>query len=224
LTASVFAIERAVESEVPILPHQIALKLITLTSPPIGIPDFRQDDIPKQLYDLDLMLARLSAQTDWARLAQAVEDDVAREAAAIEIAAPAPDEVWNGIEERLNHWADVSSKRELQQLVNDAQGLFPRGMRLGHLFWRVRVRRIAYACRCARNADGAAAWSYARAHEARLKADNRAGAAEVAARWREERGANAAGPLRAFAEVLWWEYLTTRDDLLLPPAERSAEQ
>lgn len=224
LTASVFAIERDVESEVPILPHQIALKLITLTAPPIGIPDFRQDDIPKQLNDLDLMLARLSGQAEWTRLGEAVEDDVAREAAAINIESPASSEIWSGIEARLDRWANVSTERELQQLVNDAQGLFPRGMRLGHLLWRARVRRIAYACRCARNADGAAAWSYARAEEERLKVDNRAGAAEVAARWREERGSQAAGPLRAFASVLWWEYLVTREGLLLPPAEHSTDE
>jgi hypothetical protein len=216
LAAQVFALERAVESEVPILPHQIALKLVTLTAEPIGIPDYREDDIPKQLNDIDLMLARLSGAEHWAQLRQAVEDDVAREAAAIEIEPPAVDAVWNGIEARLERWADVSTERELQQLVNDAQGLFPRGIRLGHQMWRARVRRITYACRCARSNEGAAAWAYARTEEERLNSDQKAGAAEIAARWRDERGAKAPGPLRAFASVLWWEYLVTREGLLLP--------
>jgi hypothetical protein len=87
---------------------------------------------------------------------------------------------------------------------------------MGHLLWRARVRRIAYACRCARATDGAAAWAHARAEDERLNEDAKAGALEIANRWREERGSKAPGPLRSFPSVLWWEYLVTQDGLLLP--------
>lgn len=66
LSGSVGPTKQPMLARVPELPYQFVLKLMTLASPPVGIDeDYRQDAVPRQLYDLDLLLAAFTQESQW---------------------------------------------------------------------------------------------------------------------------------------------------------------
>jgi hypothetical protein len=59
-----------ISARLPELPYQLVLKLIALATPPVGIDeDRRADAVPRQLYDLDLLLAALREERQWQTMA-----------------------------------------------------------------------------------------------------------------------------------------------------------
>lgn len=70
ILGSLGGVEPQFHARVPRLPYQVALKLLTLPRPPVGVPATRDEDaIPRQLYDLDHLSASLS-EDDWTLLVE----------------------------------------------------------------------------------------------------------------------------------------------------------
>lgn len=60
-----FALAERLQAVLPRLPHQVALKLMTLVEPPVGIDPAREDSLPRQIYDVDALLATLKSSDEW---------------------------------------------------------------------------------------------------------------------------------------------------------------
>ncbi|HVA20333.1 MAG TPA: nucleotidyl transferase AbiEii/AbiGii toxin family protein, partial [Solirubrobacteraceae bacterium] len=58
--------QRTIRARLPELPYQFVLKLMTLAGSPVGIDEERRGDaIPRQLYDLDILLASFTNSSQW---------------------------------------------------------------------------------------------------------------------------------------------------------------
>lgn len=103
-----------ISARLPELPYQLVLKLMALATPPVGInEDRRADAVPRQLYDLDLLLAALRAERQWQTMADYCRRRYERECAhwSIPVAAGEPAA---GLRERFAGWAnctDLGSER-----------------------------------------------------------------------------------------------------------------
>ena len=147
----------------PELPYQIGLKLMTLAAEPVGIDErTRAASVPRQMYDLDLLLASLSADR-WPALASYVNERYGYEArqADVEIDAGEP---FDGIRARLERWANCLDERsEPWTTIRAAQqsGL-QRAVHLRPWGWRARAYRLIIAVEALRvGADGWPAWQTA---------------------------------------------------------------
>jgi hypothetical protein len=93
----------------PTMPYQIALKLVTLVDPPIGIEDGRIEAIPKHLYDLDVLFARLLRESDWDAVGEQLAKQYIEECTQREM-TPAQGEPFDQISGRLDEWTECRNK------------------------------------------------------------------------------------------------------------------
>lgn len=144
LDEPVFTSRTNLSARVPKLPFQIALKVLTLPDPPVGIDELRADAIPRQLYDLDhlfplLAEAEVWEQTrDWVSQRHAYELRVkhqeVREDALVYSEADARLAGWQA----GDHWPSANTFQS-QQLFG-ASRLTPVG-------WQARAARLRLALR-----------------------------------------------------------------------------
>jgi hypothetical protein len=147
----------------PQLPYQIGIKLMTLAAEPVGIDEAtRAAAVPRQMYDLDLLLARLGVDR-WTAL-----NDYSRERYAEECkrcdAAVNPGEPFDGMRARLERWGDCLDEQAQPWLtIRAAQ---QSGLRLpAHLRpwgWRARAYRLILAVEALRlGPEGLEPWETA---------------------------------------------------------------
>jgi hypothetical protein len=87
----------------PELPYQIGIKLMTLAAEPVGIDEAnRAAAVPRQMYDLDLLLAGLDGNR-WAALSDYTRERYAEECERCD-AEVSPGEPFDGIRGRLERW------------------------------------------------------------------------------------------------------------------------
>ncbi len=95
----------SITAELPELPYQVGIKLMTLASDPVGIDEStRAAAVPRQMYDLDLLLAGLERR-NWAALAEYTRERYAEECELWDTEVQA-DEPFTGIRTRLERWGD----------------------------------------------------------------------------------------------------------------------
>jgi Nucleotidyl transferase AbiEii toxin, Type IV TA system len=210
VTAEVFALADPITSTIPILAHQIALKLLALAAEPIGIPQRREHDIPKQIYDIDRLLQHLNGQRGWSGLHDAIHRVATDEATKVGLEDD-PTSVVAGIVARLDHWARVTDDSHLKELTRNAGALTGQAHRVGAIGWRARARRIQYALHCAREPAGHELWETARADGMRLSLDPSSAWREISTRWRAERVDRPPPWLKAYPTELLFEYLATAE-------------
>lgn len=149
----------------PQLPYQIAIKLMTLAADPVGIDETtRAASVPRQMYDLDLLIAGL-AEAQWLTLADYHRARYAEECAraGIEVAANEP---YAGIRGRLERWGDCldESANPWQTIRAAQQSGLQRAVQLRPWGWRARAYRlITLAAALALGADGWTLWETANA-------------------------------------------------------------
>jgi hypothetical protein len=208
-----FPFDSSLSLEIPKIAYQSALKLMTLADPPVGIPDDRQDDIPKHLNDLDQLLVHF-ASADWASLRDAVDKTAAQEP---QIAGH---DVLAEVDKRLATWADLGgtdpAARRRAGWIRDQQAMM--ADRLTITEWSARAHRLRWALRCASIVDGQGYWDRACAtasEVAALAGAHSLGAREIiVARWRERRGGGRLPDAAGYkAEIVWWHYLGDIVDL-----------
>lgn len=135
----------------PELPYQIGLKLMTLAADPVGIDETtRAASVPRQLYDLDLLLTGLTAE-QWPALVDYVVERYAEECAhwQVDVAAGEPHE---GIRQRLEHWAAcLDETRDPWRTIHVVQqsGL-QRPVHRPPWGWRARACRLIVVTECLR--------------------------------------------------------------------------
>ena len=152
--------QRMVHARVPELPYQFVLKLMTLASPPVGIDENdRRDAIPRQLYDLDILLATFTTQPQWEAMVAYCTKRYARECAywKVDVAAGEPSA---GIRNRLEQWAACRDSTTDSWMTIRAmqQSQLRREVHREPWGWRARCLRLATAVLCITADDGWAAW------------------------------------------------------------------
>lgn len=130
---------------IPRLPWQIALKLATLRTPPIGIPDAREDRLPHQIHDLDFLFAEAARHPKLDYLGPAESHDT-YERAVHGMAGSTPDQ-WRDTQSRLSALAERITTRDLPEPYGSFERSQPgRARRLGEgPAWRARIRRVQVA-------------------------------------------------------------------------------
>lgn len=158
LTGSLGAAGSALTAHLPQLPYQTVFKLMTLAADPIGIDETtRAAAVPRQLYDLDGLLAGITTSSLWEEMVGYAERRFVREAAYWQVPVVAG-EPWGGIRARLDAWKDcVDETGEHWRLIRGVQqSQLRRAVHTSAWGWRARLNRIAFAAECLRR--GAAGW------------------------------------------------------------------
>lgn len=152
-----------ITAALPELPYQIGLKLMTLAAEPVGIEEAtRAASVPRQMYDVDLLLAslaadRLRALSDYARERYRYECEQAGIAAG-------DGEPFDGTRTRLERWGDCLDETADPWLTIRAaqQSGLRRAVHLRPWGWRARAYRLIVAVEALRTGpDGWAAWKEA---------------------------------------------------------------
>jgi hypothetical protein len=155
--------QRPIRARVPELPYQFVLKLMTLAASPVGIDEERRSDaIPRQLYDLDILLASFTSAEQWEAMVAYCSARYARECANWTIGL-AGGEPAAGIRARLARWASCSdSASESWRAIRAVQqSQLRREVHREPWGWRARCLRLATAVECIQAQDGWAIWTQA---------------------------------------------------------------
>jgi hypothetical protein len=208
-----FALRQDFRAILPRLPYQIGLKLMTLVAPPIGIDTRREDAIPRQLYDLDALLAQLHSREQWDTLARYAARRFIKEERQRDRESN-PHGPWPSIDERLDEWAQADDvDQRYGRLINSFQASqVARATKRPLAQWRGRARRLQFAIRClAMSAEGFARRQRALKIESRIE--------EPAGRnlraYRTALSGVVGVPARQlgqFPRVVLWEHLATAED------------
>ncbi len=152
-----------IRARVPELPYQFVLKLMTLAAPPVGIDeDSRVEAVPRQLYDLDLLLAAMREDHQWAAMTAYCRLRYIRECAQWSIPLAA-DQPVAGLRERLVRWADCTdSGGERWKIIRAVQqSQLRREIHRTPWGWRARCLRLDVAIECSRLESGWTIWQQA---------------------------------------------------------------
>ena len=163
LDGSIGPTQRPVRARIPELPYQFVLKLMTLASSPVGIDeDHRQDAVPRQLYDLDLLLAAFTGEAQWQTMVAYCTTRYARECAhwKVDVAQGEPSA---SVQQRLARWAtciDPQSQR-WRTIRSVQQSQLRREVHRTQWGWRARCLRLATAVQCIELENGWTIWQQA---------------------------------------------------------------
>jgi hypothetical protein len=152
-----------VRARVPELPYQFVLKLMTLVAPPVGIDEERRvEAVPRQLYDLDLLLAAMRDERQWEAMVAYCRLRYEHECAQWSIPL-APDQPVVGLRERLARWADCTdSSGERWKIIRAVQqSQLRREVHRTPWGWRARSLRLGVAIECSTLENGWAIWQQA---------------------------------------------------------------
>lgn len=158
LTRSLGAARSELTAHLPQLPYQTVFKLMTLVADPIGIDEStRAAAIPRQLYDLDGLLASFTTGPQWEEMVDYAERRFAREAEYWDVTV-VPGEPWDGIRARLDKWTDcVDENSEHWKTTRSVQqSQLRREVHTSGWGWRARLNRVALAAECLRR--GPSGW------------------------------------------------------------------
>lgn len=154
----------SITAALPELPYQVGIKLMTLASDPVGIDEStRAAAVPRQMYDLDLLLAGLE-QHQWAALAEYTRERYAEECELWDTEVQA-DEPFTGIRTRLERWGDCLDESATRWHVIRAaqQSGLRRAVHLRSWGWRARAYRLIIVAEALRlGDDGWDVWKTAR--------------------------------------------------------------
>jgi hypothetical protein len=152
-----------ITAALPELPYQIGLKLMTLASEPVGIEEAtRAASVPRQMYDLDLLLAGLKSDR-WVGLSDYVRERYAHECALAQIVVD-EGEPFDGIRARLERWGDCLDEGSEPWLTIRAaqQSGLQRAVHLQPWGWRARAYRLIFVVEALRAGPGGwSAWQRA---------------------------------------------------------------
>lgn len=206
VTGEVFALTAPVVQEIPEVGYQIAMKLMTLADPPVGLPPLREDDLPKHVHDLDGLAVMVRTPADWSTLLTAVEWQ-AKHDIGVSNATTTPAQILEQIAARMDTWATTPKAL----LIRALNGQLTKPSRVGPSAWRARFRRLRYLVECvAAGAAGGQAWFDALAEAETILADGNTPVAhaEVAGRWPAAHGTPMPKPVKSLkADQLLWELL-----------------
>jgi len=159
VSSEMWAVTEPVHANIPLLPFQVGLKLMTLVQPPVGIEPAREDSIPRQIYDVDVLLAQMLAPGNWKDLAAYGRRRYRRERT--QRGLPGEDgQPWRDVIDRLDEWSACRDRTSRYwSLINAMQSaqLKRQSQRLPEE-WAARCRRLSVAMRCLEHTDPYPSW------------------------------------------------------------------
>lgn len=221
-----FALAETLHARLPKLPYQLALKLMTLVEPPVGIDEAREDSIPRQIYDVDALLATLTTSNDWKTLATYATRRYEKEEKQRK-RSPNPAGPWASIGVRLDAWSQTEdAQQRYGGLIRSFQASqVSAGTKRPPEQWRGRARRLQFAMRClsldaaaagagngGSGEDGFARWQRALAVESRIHEPAGSELKTYRAALAGVTGI-AAKKLGQSPRVPMWEYLAKAEDI-----------
>ncbi|MHB1887095.1 MAG: nucleotidyl transferase AbiEii/AbiGii toxin family protein [Acidimicrobiales bacterium] len=158
---------QSLTAHVPQLPYQVALKLLALVEPPVGIDADREPAVARQIYDIDVLLAAMLQPTDWDALRTYAPHRYAKEIAQRGL-SPTQDEPWSGARWRLQEWsACIDGDTRFWRHINAMQSSqLARSSKSTPEEWAARCHRLIVATRCSQDAKPNEPWQRALSIEA----------------------------------------------------------
>jgi hypothetical protein len=145
-------------ARLPGLPYQIVLKLMTLAADPVGIDEeHRSGAVPRQMYDLDLLIASIVENEEWEHLTSYSARRHRHECTYWKVNVGSG-EPWDGIRARLLAWSDCVDEAGARwvEIHSIQQAQLRREVHLSPWGWRGRALRLIFASECMRL--GAGGW------------------------------------------------------------------
>ena len=168
ITVAHGVVGQSLTARVPQLPYQVALKLLALVEPPVGIGVNREPAIARQIYDIDVLLAAMQQPADWTRSAPTDPTGTPRRSPS-EACRPAQDEPWSGARWRLQEeWsACIDGNTRFWRHINAMQSSqLARSSQRTPEEWAARCHRLIVATRCLHAAKPHEPWQRALSIEA----------------------------------------------------------
>lgn len=218
-----FALAQTLRARLPKLPYQLALKLMTLVEPPVGIDAAHEDALPRQIYDVDALLATLDKRQDWDVLATYTTRRYKKEEQQRD-RTPSPGGPWASIGVRLDAWsqADDAALRYGALIRSFQASQVSTATKRPPEQWRGRARRLQFAAHCLAadaapgvsggDGGGFGRWQRALAIERRIKEPAGPNLKAYRAALAQVIGI-AAKRLGQFPRVPMWEYLAQVEDV-----------
>lgn len=142
---SFFGLAETVHAQLPQLPYQIALKLMTLHDDPVGLAPTYEAAVPRQMWDVDVLAAKLRDAEQFQLLAdysrrRYIKEEQQRGR------SPEDDGPWAGIERRLGQWSPPSDDQwsNIERFQNSQ---ITRASRRPREQWAARVARLRLLAR-----------------------------------------------------------------------------
>lgn len=169
LTVQHSIVGQTLTAHVPQLPYQIALKLLTLLPPPIGIETAREPAIARQIYDIDTLLATMTQPDGWQALRTYAPHRYAKEAAQHEQRID-ENEPWTGARARLWEWAACHDRTtRFWSHINAMQSSqLARSSQRTPEEWAARCHRLIVATHCLEHEQPHEPWQHALSIEAHI--------------------------------------------------------
>lgn len=160
---------QSLTAQIPQLPYQVALKLLTLVEPPVGIDADREPAIARQIYDIDVLLATMLQPADWDVLSAYALHRYAKEIAQRSL-PPAHGQPWSGARLRLQAWsACIDRDTRFWRDINAMQSSqLARSSQRTPEEWAARCHRLIVATCCLQDAKPHEPWQRALSIEARI--------------------------------------------------------
>lgn len=152
---------------VPQFPYQVALKLLALVEPPVGIDADREPAVARQIYDIDVLLAAMLQPADWDALSTYAPHRYAKEIAQRSLPS-VHDQPWSGARWRLQEWsACIEASTRFWRHINAMQSSqLARSSQRTPEEWAARCHRLIVATRCLQDAKPHELWQRALSVEA----------------------------------------------------------
>jgi hypothetical protein len=153
---------QSLTAQIPQLPYQVALKLMTLVQPPVGIDIDREAAIARQIYDLDALLAAMAQPADWDALSTYGARRYTKETAQRTLPS-ADDQPWSGARWRLQEWSTcIERNTRFWHHINAMQSSqLARASQRTPEEWATRCHRLIVATRCLQNTEPYEPWQRA---------------------------------------------------------------
>ncbi len=154
ITVAHGVVGQSLTARVPQLPYQVALKLLTLVEPPVGIDDDREPTIARQIYDIDVLLAAMLQPADWDALSTYAPHRYAKEIAQRSLPS-AQDQPWSGARLRLQAWSACMDRgTKFWRHINAMQSSqLARSSQRTPEEWAARCHRLIVATRCLQDVE-----------------------------------------------------------------------
>jgi hypothetical protein len=210
VTGAFYGLAEDVTARLPRLPYQVALKLMTLHEPPVGLLAKYEAAFPRQMWDVDVLVAQMADQEQFRTLAEYgprryVKEEVQRHR------KPQEGGPWAGIQRRLNSWAPLTEPQwvSIEQFQSSQM---TRATRRPRDQWTARVARLRLLSRLLAD-DDYATWNRMLAAEKRIP--DRPQGAEVKQTRNRVAGVTGAPPksLGQYPRRAFWEHLAHAKDL-----------
>lgn len=205
-----YGLSEAVTARLPRLPYQVALKLLTLHEPPVGLMPMYEAAFPRQMWDVDVLAAGMKGQAQFQTLAEYSERRYAKEETQ-RSRKPESGGPWAGVDRRLAGWAPPSEEqwRAIEQFQSSQM---TRASRRPREHWAARVARLRLPCRLLNKRDYAT-WQRVLAVEKLIP--ERPLPAEVKQVRTRVASVSGVAPksLGLFPRREYWEHLVAADDL-----------